>query len=59
MDAADLRYPIILCADGKIMDGMHRTLKALLANDQNVLAKKFPITPAPDYVDVYPDDLPY
>jgi hypothetical protein len=59
MNAADLRYPIILCADGKIMDGMHRTLKALLTNDQNILAKKFAITPASDFVDVYPDDLPY
>ncbi len=41
------------------MDGMHRTLKALLTNDQNILAKKFAITPASDFVDVYPDDLPY
>ncbi|MEO0882088.1 MAG: hypothetical protein AAFY34_05100 [Pseudomonadota bacterium] len=29
IQAADLGYPIILCAEGRVMDGMHRATKAL------------------------------
>src|SRR5689334_21259314 len=30
IEAADLSYPIILSADGSVMDGMHRVAKAVL-----------------------------
>lgn len=59
MMAADLKYPIILCAEGKLMDGMHRVTRALAQNETHILSVRFPVTPEPDYTDVYPDDLPY
>jgi len=56
---ADLAYPIILCHEGRIMDGMHRVMKAHGLGHETIKARKF-ITPlAPDFVDIAPDDLPY
>jgi hypothetical protein len=55
----DLRHPIILSADGRVMDGMHRVCKALLDGRETVLAVKFEQDPEPDYVDVDIDSLPY
>lgn len=34
---ADLSYPIILCPEGKVMDGMHRVCKAFLEERETVL----------------------
>ena len=59
IERADLSYPVILCADGRVMDGMHRVGKALLEGRETIKALKFVATPAPDYVDVTPGDLPY
>lgn len=56
---ADLSYPIILCGEGRVMDGMHRVAKALIAKRHTVKAVKFETTPEPDYVDVLPQDLSY
>lgn len=56
---ADLKYPIILSRDGRVMDGMHRVAKAFLAGHEEILAVKFEEAVQPDYEDVYPDDLPY
>ena len=56
---ADLRYPIILGADGRVMDGMHRICKALTLGHTTIAACQFATDPDPDYVDVQPDDLPY
>ncbi|WP_295047452.1 hypothetical protein [uncultured Paracoccus sp.] len=56
---ADLSFPILLCADGRLMDGMHRLVKAVLEQRAFVPAIRFPATPAPDYVNVPADDLPY
>lgn len=55
----DLRYPILLCADGRVMDGMHRVAKAHLEGRATIRAVRFPQTPEPDYVGVDLDDLPY
>jgi hypothetical protein len=55
----DLAYPIILSSDGRVMDGMHRVCKALLQGRQDIEAVQFADDPAPDYVGVHPDDLPY
>lgn len=57
--AADLGYPIILAADGSVMDGMHRVAKALLRGDTHALAVRFPVTPEPDFVGIAADALPY
>jgi hypothetical protein len=56
---ADLAYPVLLCAEGRLMDGMHRLVKALLEQRETVQAVRFPVTPKPDYINVAPDDLPY
>ena len=55
----DLDHPILLCADGRLMDGMHRVVKALLEKREHILAVRFPVTPEPDYVNASIDDLPY
>ena len=59
MDEVDLDYPIILCADGHLMDGMHRVAKALYEGRKNIKAVRFEVTPEPDYEDVQPDELSY
>ena len=59
MAEADLRYPIILCADGRVMDGMHRVAKAYTEGRTSIAAVRLVPTPEPDYIDVDPDMLPY
>jgi hypothetical protein len=59
IEAADLRYPIILSADGGVMDGMHRVAKAVLLGEGTIEAVQFNVDPEPDYVGVSPDKLPY
>lgn len=48
--AADLAYPIILSAQGDLMDGGHRIAKAYLLGHPTVLARQFPTDPEPDWV---------
>jgi hypothetical protein len=55
----DLSYPIILGADGRVMDGMHRVAKALLEGNQTIEAVQFERDPEPDYLGRAPDELPY
>jgi hypothetical protein len=59
IDETDLKFPIILSSDGRVMDGMHRAAKAAMQNVTNLPAKRFSQDPEPDYVGVNPDDLPY
>ncbi len=55
----NLNHPVILCADGRLMDGMHRVVRAVLDGKEHIRAVRFPVTPDPDFVDVSLDDLPY
>ena len=55
----DLKYPIILSANGRVMDGMHRVCKALLEEKETISAVQFDEDPTPDYMNVSLDDLPY
>ncbi len=55
----DLAHPIILGADGRVMDGMHRVCKALIFGSREIKAVQFDRDPEPDYVDVPLEDLPY
>jgi hypothetical protein len=57
--AADSRFPIVLAADGRVMDGMHRVIKALLAGKATIEAVQFRIDPEPDHVGIHPDELSY
>jgi hypothetical protein len=59
IEAADTSFPIILATDGRVMDGMHRVVKALLRGATTVRAVQFEIDPEPDYRDCSPADLPY
>ncbi len=59
VEATDLAYPIILSADSRIMDGMHRVVKAVLQGQSHIMAVQFSETPEPDYIGIDPDDLPY
>lgn len=51
MQAADLAHPIILAADGALMDGGHRLAKAWLAGLTHVPAVRFTRDPEPDWVE--------
>jgi hypothetical protein len=59
VQAVDTEFPIILAADGRVMDGMHRVARALLAGQPTIQAVQFEITPEPDYPDCSPKELPY
>lgn len=50
----DLSFPIILSQNGRVMDGMHRILKALTLGHRNILARQFSVDPAPDHENYHP-----
>lgn len=56
---ADLSYPIILCPEGRVMDGMHRACKALIEGHKFILAVKLLELGEPDHIGKQPDELPY
>jgi hypothetical protein len=56
---ADLSFPVILSSDGRVMDGMHRVLRAFLVGRSHLPAVRFISDPLPDYVGVDPEALPY
>jgi hypothetical protein len=55
----DPSFPIILGADGRVMDGMHRVARAMLEGRSTISAVQFVAEPEPDYRDCAPEDLPY
>lgn len=56
---ADLSYPIILCPEGRVMDGMHRICKALIEEHEFILAVKLTELDEPDHIGKQPNELPY
>jgi len=59
VNAADLSFPVLLGADGQLMDGMHRVAKALLEGRSTVRAVQFAEQPDPDHRNVRPEELNY
>ena len=59
MNKADLSFPIILSAEGRVMDGMHRVAKAVLLGHTTIEAVQFTQDPEPDYIGVTPEELSY
>lgn len=59
VEKADLTYPIILSKEGRIMDGMHRVIKALINKDKYIKAVQLTSEPLPDFIGVEEDNLPY
>jgi len=57
--AADLAFPIILAANGDVMDGRHRVAKALQDGHATIDAVQFAEDPPPDFVGCDPGELPY
>lgn len=55
----DTSYPIILGPDGRVMDGMHRIMRALLEGRTTIAARRLSVLPEPDYRNCRPEDLPY
>jgi hypothetical protein len=55
----DLKYPIVLSKDGRVLDGVHRVINALLLGNRTIKAVQFKEDLKPDFVDVQEDDLPY
>ncbi len=55
----DLKFPIILSADGRVMDGMHRVCKAYIEGKNTIEAVQFIEDPIPDHIGKHPQDLPY
>ncbi len=55
----DLSFPIVLCSEGRLMDGMHRVLKALLNGQKTISAVRLVPTPDPDFINPNVDELPY
>jgi hypothetical protein len=47
--ATDLTYPIILSAEGRILDGMHRIAKAWITDIEMIAAVRFRENPPPDF----------
>lgn len=59
INEVDPSYPIILGADGRVMDGMHRVARAFLDGRKEIAAVQFERNPEPDHVGCRPEDLPY
>ena len=59
IEDVDPSYPIILGTDGRVMDGMHRVARALLAGRSRIRAVRFTVQPEPDHRGCRPEDLPY
>lgn len=51
IEAADLSAPILLAADGRVLDGMHRIAKAHLLGVEQLPARRFDVDPEPDWLD--------
>lgn len=59
VEEVDPSYPVILGADGCVMDGMHRVVRAIMDGQRTIRAVQFESDPEPDYKNVRPRDLPY
>jgi hypothetical protein len=46
------KYPVILSSDGRVMEGMHRILKALMSGKDTIKAVQFLEDPEPDHKNV-------
>lgn len=46
----DLEHPVILNADGSLMDGGHRICKAVVEGRDTIVAVQFTIMPEPDEI---------
>ncbi|HTL83759.1 MAG TPA: hypothetical protein VL856_01145 [Acidimicrobiia bacterium] len=59
VEEVDVEYPIILGPKNRVLDGMHRVVRALLEGRPTIRAVQFAELPDPDYRNCRPDELPY
>ena len=59
INEADLAFPIILAANGEVMDGRHRIAKATLMGRATIECVQFSEDPQPDHIGKTPEELPY
>jgi len=59
VEETSLEYPVILSSDGRVMDGMHRVVKALVQGLEAIEAVRFTVDPEPDFVGRKANELPY
>jgi len=59
IDDSDLSFPIILAANGEVMDGRHRIAKAALLGRDTIECVQFSEDPQPDHIGKRPEELPY
>lgn len=59
IEETDLKYPVLVCDQGGMIDGMHRVCKAHMQGLKIIKAVKFAPMPEPDYINKNLEDLPY
>jgi len=59
IEECDLSFPIILAANGEVMDGRHRIAKAHLLGRDTIECVQFGEDPRPDHVGKRPEELTY
>ena len=57
--AVETRFPIILSSSGRVMDGMHRVVRAMIEHRVGIDAVQFVSDPEPDFRNCDPKDLSY
>ena len=57
--AVDPSHPVILSAEGRVMDGRHRIARAVIDGRTALPAVRFAATPEPDHRGVLPNELIY
>jgi len=59
IEETDLKYPVLMCGEGRMIDGMHRVCKAYMQGLDVIKVVKFDPMPEPDYINKNLEDLPY
>lgn len=59
INQCDLSYPILLCHQGKLIDGMHRVCKAHLQGHSKIKAVRLPEYIEPHHINIDADQLTY
>jgi hypothetical protein len=59
INEADLSYPILVCPDRLVVDGMHRLCKAFLESKETIKVIVLDKLPEADYININPEDLHY
>ena len=59
MQRADLSFPVLVCRQGRLIDGMHRVFKAHWLGHTEIKVQQLEFDLVPDFINVSAEDLPY